>query len=109
MKELCADKYPSIVDSRVEFIAENDIVKDFMTNTALGPIEDTFQRAGFPNFTIHTIVDESSSQQNIQALKRKTKPPTPSWLRRPTKPSKKMPKPTRRGETVAVNPRLAVE
>ncbi len=71
MKELCADKYPSIVDSRVEFIAENDIVKDFMTNTALGPIEDTFQRAGFPNFTIHTIVDESSSQQNIQALKRK--------------------------------------
>jgi len=42
-----------------------------MTNTALGPIEDTFQRAGFPNFTIHTIVDESSSQQNIQALKKK--------------------------------------
>ena len=71
MKELCADKFPSIVDSRVEFVAENDIVKDFMTNTALGPIEDAFQRAGFPDFTIHTIVDESSSQQNIQALKKK--------------------------------------
>ena len=71
LKELCADKYPSIVDSRVEFVAENDIVKDFMTNTALGPIEEMYQRAGFPDFTIHTIVDESSSQQNIQALKKK--------------------------------------
>ncbi len=71
IKELCEDKYPSIVDSRIEFIAENDIVKDFMTNTALGPIEEMYQQAGFPDFTIHTIVDESLSQQNIQAFKKK--------------------------------------
>lgn len=71
IKELCEDKSPSIVDSRIEFVAENDIVKDFMTNTALGPIEEMYQQAGFPNFTIHTIVDESTSQQNIKALKQK--------------------------------------
>lgn len=71
VKELCEDRAPSIVDSRIEFVAENDIVKDFMTDTALGPIEEMYQQAGFPAFTIHTIVDESSSQQNIQALKQK--------------------------------------
>lgn len=71
IQELCEDRAPSIVDSRVEFMAENEIVKNFMTNTALGPIEEMYQKAGFPNFTIHTIVDETSSQKNIEALKKK--------------------------------------
>ena len=71
IQELCEDRYPSVVDSRIEFIAENDIVKNFLTNTALGSIEDMYQRAGFPDFTIHTIVDESSSQGNIKALQKK--------------------------------------
>ena len=72
LRELCGgDKFPVLTDSRVEFTAENDVVKNFLTNQALGPIEEAYQSAGFPVFSVHTIVDESASQQNIAALQKK--------------------------------------
>ncbi|WP_372791793.1 PolC-type DNA polymerase III [Lentilactobacillus sp. SPB1-3] len=71
LKELCDNHLPDLQDDRVQFVAENEIVKNFMANTALGPIEDLYRRAGFPNFTIHTIVDETASQKNIEALRKR--------------------------------------
>ncbi|WP_439957176.1 PolC-type DNA polymerase III [Lentilactobacillus kosonis] len=71
LKELCDNHLPDLQNERVQFVAENEIVKNFMANTALGPIEDLYRRAGFPNFTIHTIVDETASQKNIEALRKR--------------------------------------
>ncbi|AQW22376.1 DNA polymerase III subunit alpha [Lentilactobacillus curieae] len=71
LKELCDNHLPYMNGDRVEFSAENEIVKNFMTNTALGPIEDLYRRAGFPNFSIHTIVDETASQKNIEAMRKR--------------------------------------
>lgn len=69
VKELCSRGVPNVTDDRVMFVAENEIVRDFLVNQALGPIESLYQRLGFPKFSIHTLVDESASEAQIQALK----------------------------------------
>ncbi|ANZ58103.1 PolC-type DNA polymerase III [Fructilactobacillus lindneri] len=71
--ELCNNNVPKLEDGRVIFLAINDLVKDFMTNKALGPIEETYQKVGFPQFSIHTMVDETESQAQIQHLKAEKK------------------------------------
>lgn len=40
-----------------------------MTTQALGPIERTYHRYGFPKFTINTLIDESKSQAKIDEYK----------------------------------------
>ncbi len=93
LKELCADKYPSIVDSRVEFVAENDIVKDFMTNTALGPIEEMYQRPDSLILLFIQSLMKAHPSRISRRLKRKMKLRMLSWSKRPTKPFRKMQKP----------------
>ncbi|UQS85717.1 PolC-type DNA polymerase III [Apilactobacillus apisilvae] len=56
-------------DKRVEYTAENEIVKNFLVNKALGPIEETYRSLGFPQFNIHVYVDESASQEKIKDFK----------------------------------------
>ncbi|MGF7436584.1 PolC-type DNA polymerase III [Lentilactobacillus senioris] len=71
IQELCGgNKLPVLNDKRVEFLAENEVVKNFLTTQALGPIEEAYQSVGFPNFSIHTFIDESASQQKIEALQK---------------------------------------
>ena len=50
-------------------LAENEIIKNFLTTQALGPIERTYHRYGFPKFTINTLIDESKSQAKIDEYK----------------------------------------
>lgn len=69
VKELCSRGVPNVTDNRVMFVAENEIVRDFLVNQALGPIETLYQQLGFPKFSIHTMIDESASEAQIQALK----------------------------------------
>lgn len=69
IQELCGNGLPNVTDNRVMFVAENEIVRNFMVNQASGPIEDLYQRVGFPKFNIHTIIDESASEAQIQELK----------------------------------------
>lgn len=69
LNELCGRTVPNVTDDRVMFVAENEIVRDFLVNQALGPIEESYQRVGFPKFGIHTMIDESASEAQIQALK----------------------------------------
>ncbi len=38
-------------------------------NQALGPIEEAYQRVGFPRFSIKTLVDQTKSQEKIQQLR----------------------------------------
>ncbi|USS85429.1 PolC-type DNA polymerase III [Fructilactobacillus myrtifloralis] len=72
-QELLNNHVPMVDDGRVNFLAVNEIAKDYMTNKALGPIEATYQRVGFPKFTINTMVDESASQAKIAELKAEKK------------------------------------
>ncbi|KRK58738.1 PolC-type DNA polymerase III [Fructilactobacillus fructivorans] len=69
--ELCNNNLPKLIDDRVTFLADNEIVKDFLDGKALGPIEATYQKIGFPKFSIHTMVDATSSQAKIDDLKKK--------------------------------------
>lgn len=71
INELCNDHYPEMMDSRIVFMAENEIVKNFLTTQILGPVEEAYQRAGFPKFNIKTLVDESKSQEKITEIKKK--------------------------------------
>ena len=50
-------------------VAENEVIKDFLTTKALGPIEEEYQRLGFPKMTFATIVDDSKSQEKINEFK----------------------------------------
>ncbi len=69
-QELCNHQVPTLTDSRVTLLAENEIVKNFLTGQALGPIEAKYVSVGFPKFSIHTMVDETASQEKIQEFKR---------------------------------------
>ncbi|GAA3603986.1 DNA polymerase III subunit alpha [Secundilactobacillus similis DSM 23365 = JCM 2765] len=69
VQELCRDQVPRLEDDRVIFMAENEVVKNFLVNQALGPIENQYTTYGFPKFSIHTMVDESASQQKINEFK----------------------------------------
>ena len=63
LHELCDNNVPELDDGRVNFYAVNDLIKDFMNNKAIEPILSTYQKAGFPKFTINTMVDETESQE----------------------------------------------
>lgn len=69
LQELCSRGVPNVTDDRVMFVAENEIVRNYLVNQALGPIETGYRNLGFPKFSIHTMVDESASEAQIQALK----------------------------------------
>lgn len=69
VQELTFGKVPYLDDQRVILEAENEILKNFLVNQALGPIEETYRRVGFPKFAIHTIIDESKSQMKIAEFK----------------------------------------
>ncbi|MFT8668332.1 MAG: PolC-type DNA polymerase III [Liquorilactobacillus hordei] len=69
VQELTFGKVPYLDDQRVILEAENEILKQFLVNQALGPIEETYRQVGFPKFAIHTIIDESKSQKKIAEFK----------------------------------------
>ena len=69
LHELCDNNVPELDDGRVNFYAVNDLIKDFMNNKAIEPILSAYQKAGFPKFTINTMVDETESQERIKELK----------------------------------------
>ncbi len=68
VQELCHKQVPTMNDGRVIFMAENEVVKNFLVNQALGPIETQYQQYGFPQFSIHTMVDETASQQKNSGI-----------------------------------------
>ncbi|RRK11183.1 PolC-type DNA polymerase III [Lactiplantibacillus garii] len=66
VQSLCNSNVPTLDDGRVILLAENEVIQNFLTNQALGPIESTYQQLGFPKFSIHTMIDETASQAKIQ-------------------------------------------
>ena len=70
-QSLCEGKVPYLQDGRVMLLAENEIIKNFLVTQALGPIEETYRRIGFPERNITTLVDETASQDKITEYKEK--------------------------------------
>ena len=66
VQSLCNSNVPTYEDGRVILLAENEVIQNFLTNQALGPIESTYHRLGFPKFSVHTMIDESASQAKIK-------------------------------------------
>ncbi|KRN05375.1 DNA polymerase III PolC [Liquorilactobacillus sucicola DSM 21376 = JCM 15457] len=69
VQELCNSNVPYLDGNRVMFIADNEVVKNFLTTQALGPIEQEYQKLGFPSFSIQTLIDASKSQKKINEFK----------------------------------------
>ena len=70
-QSLCEGKVPYLQDGRVMLLADNEIIKNFLVTQALGPLEDTYRKVGFPSQNITTLVDESASQDKIAEYKEK--------------------------------------
>ena len=68
VQSLCNSNVPSYEDNRVILLAENEVIQNFLTNQALGPIEETYRQLGFPKFSVHTLIDETASQEKIKAF-----------------------------------------
>ncbi|MCL0318237.1 PolC-type DNA polymerase III [Apilactobacillus xinyiensis] len=62
---------PKLIESKVEYVAENDIVKNFLVQKALGPIEEMYTQLGFPSFHINIRVDNTASQEKINEFRQK--------------------------------------
>ncbi|MCZ2492499.1 PolC-type DNA polymerase III [Dellaglioa carnosa] len=71
VQELFQGNVPYLDDNRVMLMAENEIVKTFLTSQALGPIESAYQMIGFPQISINTLLDESKSQEKIEEIKQR--------------------------------------
>ena len=70
VQELRQSQVPELdTDQRVLLYAQNEVIKDFLQNQALGPLEDAYRQAGFPKFNIQVMVDESKSQAKIDEFK----------------------------------------
>lgn len=67
--EVCANQTPELKDNLIFLSVENEIVKSFMVKQAIGPIEEAYQRAGFPKLSFRITVDESQVQEKIKDLK----------------------------------------
>ena len=65
VQSLCNSNVPSYEDHRVILLAENEVIQNFLTNQALGPIEETYRQLGFPKFSVHTLSDDTASQEKI--------------------------------------------
>lgn len=69
LAEIGRSQAPYLEEKRVFITVENDVIKNFLVNQALGPIEEAYQRVGFPRFSIKTLVDQTKSQEKIQQLR----------------------------------------
>lgn len=67
--EVCANQTPELKDNLIFLSVDNEIVKSFMVKQAIGPIEEAYQRAGFPKLSFRITVDESQVQEKIKDLK----------------------------------------
>ena len=73
INELAHSQVPYLDDGRVMLLVENDVIKNFLKNSALGPIEDAYQKLGFPEFNIKILVDQSKSQEKIAEMRSEKK------------------------------------
>ncbi|MFD1672845.1 PolC-type DNA polymerase III [Agrilactobacillus yilanensis] len=71
LKQVCESQLPQVHDRRVILPVENEVVKDYIVKGALGPIETVFAAIGFPSFNIRAIIDQSASQEKIDAFKQR--------------------------------------
>lgn len=71
IQSISVGKEPYFEDGRVNLLAENEVLKNFLTTQALGPIERTYREVGFPKFSIQTLIDESKSQEMIESIKKR--------------------------------------
>ena len=69
IQELSRSKVPYLDNNRVILLAENEIVKRFLVDQALGPLESTYHKIGFPKFSVNTLVDETKAQEIIENIK----------------------------------------
>lgn len=65
------DQYPIISGRRIEFLVENDVVKEHLKNMYLPPVEQAYQQMGFPPFKIDPIVDQAAYEEKLKVFKEK--------------------------------------
>src|SRR5699024_5206772 len=71
INEVCQNQVPELVDQRLILNVDNEIVKSFVEKQALGPIQESFERVGFPVMNFKIELDDSNVQEKIDDLKAK--------------------------------------
>ncbi len=71
INEVCQNQVPELVDQRLILNVDNEIVKSFVEKQALGPIQESFERIGFPAMNFKIELDDSNVQEKIDDLKAK--------------------------------------
>jgi DNA polymerase-3 subunit alpha (Gram-positive type) len=71
INEVCQNQVPELVDQRLILNVDNEIVKSFVEKQALGPIQESFERVGFPALNFKIELDDSNVQEKIDDLKAK--------------------------------------
>lgn len=92
VRELCDKQVPQLQDERVVLTAENEPVRQFLINQGIGKLEESYQRVGFSNLRITTLVDEGESEAKLAAFKAQKRKKQPHWRKRLLKALKKRPK-----------------
>ncbi|KRN88621.1 PolC-type DNA polymerase III [Ligilactobacillus ceti] len=75
VQQLCQSRVPTLQGDKVELLVENQAIQSFLVNQAVQPIEQQYQKAGFPQFTIKPAIDTQKSQavmNEYQAQKEKS-------------------------------------
>ncbi|WP_367368526.1 PolC-type DNA polymerase III [Schleiferilactobacillus harbinensis] len=60
---------PQMQGDRVAISVDNEVVKNYVVENALSCVEEAYARLGFPDFHIHVYVDESATQEKIDAMR----------------------------------------
>lgn len=69
INEAFRGQVPYLDHNRPMIVAENEIIKNFLVNQALSPIEEGYHNVGFPKMNFTTIIDDSKSQAKINEFK----------------------------------------
>ncbi|TLQ04569.1 PolC-type DNA polymerase III [Pediococcus stilesii] len=67
LQVLCDKSVPEFSGDELVIKVENEITKNFLNDEILKTLLNTYQRVGFSDFKIKTVIDDNSAQERLQA------------------------------------------
>ncbi|GEP18621.1 PolC-type DNA polymerase III [Pediococcus argentinicus] len=69
IRQICDKSLPSFHDNQLDIKIDNDVTQNFIDDTTVQSIQNTYQNLGFPKFAIKTVVDANSSADQMNQFK----------------------------------------
>ena len=71
INQLFRQQLPVLNLKKVQLYVENEVVKGHLTNQYLPPVEEHYQKLGFPKFRIEPVIDEEANTAKLAEFKAK--------------------------------------